>query len=270
MFNFGAGRARLIPPGGGQPVELGVVQSSSVELKVDLKELRGPYRYPIQVADGKGTASGKVNFALFWPQTLAAITAGTLTNGAGPTAVIGEAHTVGATPYHVTLTNASTMVVGSEVVGLIDATGNPVFYSRVAGGSEASSSTAGQAGGAYSIASGVLTFASADTLLNVQVSYLYTPSSDVNTSEVALTQIGLNSSQTFQLTLIGSTDKNGFTNQAQQFIVQFNACLAPSMKFDQKMDDWTYIDLDFQAYCDANGNLGSMYLVNPGGVAIAA
>jgi hypothetical protein len=271
LFNFGAGRARLIPAGGGQPVELGVVQSASVELKVDLKELRGPYRYPIQIADGKGTASGKVNFAQFWPETLAALLGGTQSNGAQHAAV-GETHTVGATPFHVTLANATTLVAGSEVVGVIDATGNPVWYTRVTSGSEASSSVAGQANGAYSIntSTGVLTFASADTLLTVIVSYEYTVTSDINSNTVALQQVGMNTATTFQLTLIGVAAKNGFTNQSQQFLVQFNACLAPSIKFDMKLDDWTYQDLDFQAYIDASGNLGSLYLINPGGVAASA
>src|SRR5271154_971061 len=78
MFGFGAGRARIIPSQGGQPYELGVVQSATLDLKVDLKELRGQYRYPLAVADGKGTASGKVSFMEFWPATLASLLTGTL------------------------------------------------------------------------------------------------------------------------------------------------------------------------------------------------
>lgn len=271
MFNFGAGRARLIPAGGGQPVELGVVQSASVELKVDLKELRGPYRYPIAVADGKGTASGKVNFASFWPETLSSILGGTLTTGAQH-AAIGETAVIGSSAHTVTLANPTTFVAGSEIVAVVDATGDPVYYSRVAAGSEASSSTAGQAQGAYSInnTTGVLSFAAADAGLTVVVSYLYTPATDVNSNTVSIQQVGMNSAATFQLTLIGTAAKNSFTNQAQQFIVRFNACLAPSLKMDFKLDDWTYLDLDFMAFIDAYGNLGEMFLVNPGGISAAA
>lgn len=261
MFNFSAGRARLIPAGG-TPVELGVVQHATVELKVDLKDLRGAYRYPIQVADGKGTASGKIGFAQLWPETLSAIVGGTLSTG-GPTAVIAEAHTAAAETY--TLTNGATMVVGSEIVTVIDATGSPVFYSRV-GASPVSSSTAGQANGTYTITNaGVVTFAVADATVKTFTTYLYTPAAGVNTSAVAMQQVGMNSASTFQLTLIGAAAKNGYTNQAQQFIVQFNACLAPSLKLDFKLDDWTMSDLDFQAFIDASGNLGTMYLINPGG-----
>lgn len=263
MFNFSAGRARLIPAGGGTPVELGVVQSASVELKVDLKELRGPYRYPIAVADGKGTASGKVQFAQLWPETLAAILGGTLAIGA-PMAAVAEQHTIGASVNTATLTNAATMVTGSEIVTVIDATGSPVFYTRTTG-SPASSSVAGAAGGSYTISAGVLTFAAADAGLKISVTYLWTPASGINNSIVSLAQVGMNSASTFQLTLLGTGAKNIYTNQAQQFIVQLNSCLAPSLKMDFKLDDFTMQDLDFSAFIDVNGNLGSIFLINPGG-----
>lgn len=199
---------------------------------------------------------------------MAAITGGTQASGARHAAV-GETGVIpGSTTYTYTLTNASTFLPGSEIVVLVDSTGNPVYYNRVASASEASSGTVGQANGAYSIntSTGVLTFAAGDAGRTIIVSYLYTPAMDVNSATVALKQINMNSALTFQLTLIGVAAKNGFTNQAQQFIVQLNSCLAPSLKMDFKLDDWTYLDLDFEAFIDATGSLGNLYLVNPGGV----
>jgi hypothetical protein len=260
MFNFGAGRARLIPAGGGQPVELGVVQSATVDLKVDLKELRGAYRYPIAVADGRGTASGKVSFMQLWPQTLAAITGGTQTAGAGPTAAIAETGTVLAmSPWTVTLTNAATMVPGSEIV-LVNIGTETVFYNR--GVSPAAATNANPTGGIYSIASGVLTFVTGDASHTVQTTYLYTPGTNTGTTTIAIQQVGMNTALTFSLTLIG-TGKNIYNNAAQQFIVQLNTCLAPSLSLNFKLDDFTDLSLDYQAFIDTNGNLGSFYLVNP-------
>lgn len=265
MYNFSAGRARLIPSGG-TPYELGVIQSATVDLKVELKDLRGPYRYPIQVADGKGTASGKIMFHQIWPLTLAAITGGTNATG-GVQAIVAEAGTI--TANIVTLAQGATMVVGSEIVTVaIGATNpNPVYYTRVTAGTEASATVAGQTGGKYSISgTGVMTFvATTDNTFKTQTTYLYTPAAGTNNASVALSQVGLNSGSTFQLTLLGNAAKNGFTNQAQQFIIQFNACIAPSLKIDLKLDDWTGLDLDFQAFIDVNGNLGTMYMVNSGG-----
>jgi hypothetical protein len=263
MFNFGAGRARLIPAGGGLPQELGVVQSASVDLKVDLKELRGPYRFPIAVADGKGTASGKVSFMQLWPSSLGAILGGTVNSATGPTAAIGESHTIPATSaYTFTLTNGSVLVAGSEIV-VVTENSNQVFYTRVTAGMEAAATAANPTGGKYSITgAGVLTFAAGDAGNTAQVTYLYTPASNTATTQVALQQVGMNTASTFQLTLIG-IGKNIYTNAAQQFIVQMNTCLAPSLSFMFKLDDFTQLDLDFQAFLDQNGNLGSFYLVNP-------
>lgn len=267
MFNFGAGRARLIPAGGGTAVELGVVQSASVELKVDLKELRGPYRYPIAVADGKGTASGKVMFMQLWPASLAAILSGTQTTGASQ-AAIAETGTVATTTYLYALANGATYVVGSEIVTVIiggttagsSVGGTPVFYVR--GTTPAAATLTNPTAGVYSIsASGSLTFAAGDVGNTVQVTYLYTPTVATANVSVALSQVGMNTAPTFQLTLIG-VGKNIYTNQAQQFITQFNSCLAPSLKMDFKLDDYTGLDVDYQAFIDATGTLGSFHLVN--------
>ncbi len=266
MFNFGAGRARLIPAGGGQPVELGVVQSASVELKVDLKELRGPYRYPIAVADGKGTADGKVSFMQLWPTVLGTILSGTIATGA-PQASIAEQHSVPATTtYTITLSNGTTMEAGSEIVTVLIPDGSvstPVFYQRVAAGSEASATLVAPTAGAYSIndTTGVLTFVAGDASRVVQVTYLYTPSVSTGNVKISLAQVGMNTAPTFQLTLMG-LGKNVYTNEVQQFITRFNSCLAPSLKMDFKLDDFTGMDLDYQAFIDASGNLGSFFLVN--------
>lgn len=247
-----------------------MVNAASVDLKVDLKELRGAYRYPIAVADGKGTASGTVSFMQFWPATIAAILGGTQSTGTiatVPTAVIDENGVAATNAY--TLVNGATMVPGSEIVSVI-INGSPTFYARVAS-APASALTVGVAGGTYSITgAGVLTFAVADATVAVRVSYLYynqtahsgaTPGFADNMS-VSLRQIGMNTASTFQLTLIG-IGKNIFNNATQQFILQLNACLAPSLKINFKLDDFTDLALDFWAFIDATGALGNMYLINP-------
>jgi hypothetical protein len=281
MFNFSAGRARILPPPiAGVPqsyLELGVVQSASLELKVDLKELRGAYRFPIAVADAKGTASGKVTFAQLWPATLSAILSGTLSTTAAaaeavPVAVINEQQPL--VTSTATLTHGATMVVGSEVVTVVDATGDAVFYSRVTA-TPVASITAGKTLGSYTITTGgLITLATGDTATSVLVSYQYLPAagtaplptgSPQNNASISLKQIGVNSAPTFQLMLIGTGARNIYNSSAQQFVVQLNACLAPSMKMDFKLDDFSMVDLDFQAFTDVQGNLGNIYMINNGG-----
>jgi hypothetical protein len=274
MFGFGAGRARIIPSGG-TPYELGVVQSASAEFKVDLKELRGPYRYPIAVADGKGTASGKVSFANLWPPTLseilaaAAPTASPASTSVGQ-AVINESGLIATHAYQLQqstgLAGASPFIVGSEIV-VVTVAGSPYYYTRVTAGGEAAASATAPLAGKYSItttgsAAPILQFITADNGNTVSVTYLFTPTTTNANAIVSLGQLGMNTAPTFQLTLIG-TGKNYYSNAAQQFIIVFNAVLAPSLKFDFKLDDFTMLDLDYQAFIDANGNLGSLYFVSP-------
>jgi hypothetical protein len=263
MFGFGAGRARIVPSGG-TPYELGVVQSASVEFKVDLKELRGPYRYPQAVADGKGTCSGKVAFANLWPPTLSEILAGSAPTGQGGYyAAVNETHTIGpqsSTYGTTTLTNGSTFVSNSEVV-IVTVAGVPYFYTRVLLNIATAQATAvNPLAGAYVITNaGVMTFALADVGNVTTVTYLYTPASNASSS-FTMSQLGLNTAPTFQLTLIG-IGKNVYSNAAQQYIIVLNSVLAPSLKLDFKLDDFTMIDLDFSAFVDQTGNLGTFYFV---------
>jgi len=196
-----------------------------------------------------------------WPAALASLLGGTATNGA-PVAIPAEQGTAAANTY--TLAQGATFVVGSEIVS-VNIGGSPVFYSRVAT-APASATTAGQANGTYSIsAAGAITLAAADATAKLTVSYFYTPASGVNNTQISLAQVGMNSAPTFQLTLFSTAAKNQYTSQAQQFAIQFNTCLAPSLKGDFKLDDFTLLDLDYMAFIDAFGNLGNIFLINPGG-----
>lgn len=239
-----------------------------------MKELRGAWRYPVAVADGKGTCSGKITFAQIWPETIAAITSGTQTEGAisgtwpdntgGITVAISEVGTVpGSTSYTVTLANASTMVTGTEIVSVSIPSYGPVFYTRVASG-PVSATSSNPTGGTYTISAGVLTFASGDASRTVHTTYFYSTTGGSADAQIGvqLAQVGLNTALTFSLMLIG-TGRNLYNNGTQDFICQLNACLAPSLKFDFKLDDFTMLDLDFDAFVDINGNLATFYMVSP-------
>lgn len=280
MYNFGAGRAIVYPAGGGSGIELGTVQNASLELKVEMKELRGAWRYPIAVADGKGTASGKVTFAQLWPETIAAILSGTTTSGqaqgtwpdntGGITAAIAESSTIPAsTPYTVVLANGGTtngFVAGSEVVSVVIPGYGPVYYVR--GGTPTSATAASPISGVYSIAtvagSTTLTFAVGDEGRTVKTTYLFS-SSGANAGDqigVQIAQVGMNTALTFTMMLMG-IGRNLYNNSTQQFLVQLNSCLAPSMKIDYKLDDWTMMDVDFSAFVDMSGNLATFYMLGP-------
>lgn len=249
-----------------------------------MKELRGAFRFPIAVADGKGTASGKITFAQIWPGALAAITAGTQTSGSyagtypdgtgGIQATIAESGTIAATsPYIYVLANGGTgtggngFVTGFEIVSVVISGYGPVFYTRVAS-SPTSASANNPTGGTYTIASTAttttLTFAVGDAGRNLKVTYLWSSQGTNAPAQVGVTiaQVGLNTALTFALTLIG-TGRNLYNNATQDFIVQLDACLAPSLKMDFKLDDFTMLDVDFDAFIDLNGNLATFFMLSP-------
>lgn len=291
MYNFGAGRAIVYPAGGGSGLELGTVQNASLELKVEMKELRGAWRFPVAVADGKGTASGKVTFANIWPQTIAAVTGGSVSSGGasgtwpsldagGVTAAIAETGYVSAsTPFEYVLANGGTtsgFQIGSEIVSVIIPSYGPVYYIRGAAGSEVSATAsgppaagvAGPTGGVYSIANAAtstLTFAAGDAGRTVKITYLFSATTATTGSDqvaVQLAQVGMNTALTFTMLLMG-IGRNIYNNSTQNFIIQLQACLAPSLKLDFKLDDWTMMDVDFSAFVDLNGNLATFFLLSP-------
>ena len=87
QFQFGAGEFFGVPLtdysgaaiSNPTPVRLGAIQSMSLDVNADLKELHGQYQYALDAARGKGKIGGKVEFAqingracnsLFFGQTL--------------------------------------------------------------------------------------------------------------------------------------------------------------------------------------------------------
>lgn len=146
------------------PVRLGAIQSMSLDVSADLKELHGQYQYAIDAARGKGKVGGKIEFAQINGRALNSLFFGqTLTSGTQNAAVADVTGTaIPGTPFTITPT-----VPGSgtwlEDLGVILADNTPL--TRVA-----SSPATGQ----YSVSAGVYTFAAADTATVVYISYRYT------------------------------------------------------------------------------------------------
>lgn len=62
------------------PVVCGVLQDVSVEINMQMKELRGAFQFPLDVAKGPGTVQGKARFASLGVGTIATILNATPTN----------------------------------------------------------------------------------------------------------------------------------------------------------------------------------------------
>lgn len=243
-FQFGVGTLFGTPNAGNTaanptPTKFGTLQDVSIEFAFDQKELFGQNQFPDDVARGKGKITGKAKFArlngkmlndLFFGQTLS--TGGTL-------AVLGEAHTIPATPFQVTIAPPNSGTFDSILEVYYNSTGIPLVQ-------VASGPTQGQ----YSITGAQITFAAADTGVAVNVSYEYTVSSIGNT--IAITNQLMGFAPRFRIDLTNNYNAN-------QDNLRLFACVATKLSRPSKNDDYIIEEFDFAAYADGSGKVVNFY-----------
>lgn len=237
MANFAFGAGSLyginIIAGVPTPVKFGTLQEVSIETSFNEKQLYGGYQFPVAIARGTGKVSGKAKFAQINGAIFNELFFGsTMTTGQVNT-VTGEASTIPATPYTITVVNSATF--GTDLGVLYSLTGLPL--TKVA-----SAPTTGQ----YSITAGVYTFAAADTLLGVSISYTYTVAASGKKMVVSNQLLGT----TPFFSCYFSTVYNG---KAVNF--QLPLCTSAKLGFATKLEDFVVPELDFAAFADASGQV---------------
>lgn len=233
IYSFGSGvlLGRRSDVANSTPINFGLVQEVSIETTFNIKELYGQYQFPVAIARGTGKVSGKAKVAqisglafnnLFFGQTQAS---------GQVTLAYNEAGTIPGTPYQITVANAATFESDFGVLNPL--TGVP--YTKVASGP-----TTGQ----YSVdeATGVYTFAAADTTLGVQISYSY-GISGTGIKFVLSNQL-LGTTPTFQAQFREVFD-------GKTVSVSFNKCTSGKLAFATKLEDFTMPDFEFSAFADA-------------------
>jgi hypothetical protein len=220
------------------PSQFGVLQDVQIDFSATLKELMGQNQFAVAVARSTMKVTGKIKSAkivasvynnLFFGQTSAT---GSLLQ------VVNEAGSIPTTPYQITVVNAATFVTDLGVINAV--TG--IALTKVA---------SAPATGQYSVnaATGVYTFAAADTTLAMLLSYTYTASSGATKITIANQLQG--AAPTFQMNLAET-----YNSKVLNF--QLNSCVANKLSFPLKNSDWTINDIEFQAFADAAGNIGYM------------
>src|SRR5262249_30641195 len=144
------------------PYKFGILQDATIDFKGDLKKLFGTKQFPVAKARGKIDVSCKAKIATLDPGMLNQLYFGQ-TAAAGLTTIVeDEAGTIPATPFQITVTNHSTFV---HDYGVIDtATGKQLTRISADG-------TGTPVTGQYNVAeaTGIYTFAAADTTLAVKI-----------------------------------------------------------------------------------------------------
>jgi hypothetical protein len=235
QFIFGAGSLwGTSTATGSTPIQFGALQEASFDFSATTKELFGGSQFALAVRRGtikvtgkakNGTVNGAMFNSLFFGQ-----------NGSVGQVLVanGETASIPATPYAITVSNASKF---SEDLGVkYSLTGLPL--TRVA-----SAPTTGQ----YSVSNvGVYTFAAADTLLSVAISYSYTSTTGGTTT--AITNQRLGTTPIFSMTF------NAIDN-GKQVTYTFPKCTASKLSFGTKLEDFVIPEFDFHVFADDSGQV---------------
>jgi hypothetical protein len=241
MLAFGSGNFYGISSAANStPRKFATLQDVQFDLQFTTKQLYGQNQVALDIRRGQAKFTGKAKFAqisgamlndLFFSQTAAT---GLLLSA------VGEAGTVSATPFTVTVANAATFDTDLGVV--YAATGAPL--TRVA---------SAPAQGQYSVASGVYTFNAADTGAAVLIDYLYTAAA--GGTKVALSNQTMGTTPTFMG--IFSTTASG-----KNVTLKLNLCTSSKLSLQTKIEDYTIPELDFEVMADASNNIGTLSVAN--------
>lgn len=242
QYNFGVGTiiGTRTDIANAQPAFFGVAQDFEVGFDRSIKELLGQYQFPVAIAAGQFKITGKCKFARIQMSTInnlfigETVTAGTQTIMPAQ----GEAHTPGGTTQQVT--NHATFVADLGVA--YASTG--VLLQPVASGP-----TTGQ----YSVvpSTGTYTFAVADEV-PLLFYYSYTVSTGQST---AITNELMGIQPNFSINMQQQFSQFGVT---KTLFLTLNACVSSKLSLPFKNQDFTVMEMDFQAFADASNNVGTI------------
>jgi hypothetical protein len=251
MFQFGSGTLFGVPVGGNTaanptPTKFGTLQDVSLDISGDVKQLYGQKQFPEAVARGKCKITGKAKFAYINGKQLNDIFFGQ-TMGVGMKQIsLDEAATIPTTPFQVTVANAANFV--NDVRG-----DQGVRYTTGAkAGQPLAKVASSPAAGQYSVntATGVYTFAAADTGSAVIISYLFTVAA--SGTQLNITNQLMGFAPTVQVLL--SEIYNG-----NQFSVLLYNTMASKLNFATKQEDFIVPELDFEAFANSAGQVIDIY-----------
>lgn len=231
------------------PTQVGVLQDCSVNYDATIRELRGQLLFPDDIAIGERKITASAKHGRIFGAIFSDVVFGTTASTGAITVAQGEAGTIpSVSTYTITVANAANYVLDLGVFmvtpGSTSTIGAGVKFSRVT-----SPSTSGQ----YSVnqATGVYTFASADAGAAVKINYSYNLTTGLKSSLINDFQ-GV--TPTFKATFY--TKRSGINTNALTWTL--NACVCSKLTLPSRMGDYEISQLDFEAFADSSGNIGTI------------
>ena len=251
MINFGSGKLIAVPTNLSDgtaiavptPVILGTLQDVSLDISVDLKTLYGSKRYPMAVGQGKGKVELKAKHAEIDGGVLGSLFFGKAATAGIKAAVFDFAASVPGTPFAVTIAPPSSGTFVADLGVFNASTG--VQLTRVDVGA---TPTTGQ----YKCSTvGVYTFASADTLKAMRISYEYSAASGGSVWSISNDEMGY--TPAFSILLQNSYD-------GKSLVCKLNKAVSGKLSVPLKADDFAIYDFSAEAFANAAGSLGYICL----------
>lgn len=252
MINFGSGKLIAVPTNladgtaiaNPTPVILGTMQDVSLDLSTEIKTLYGSKRYPIAVGQGKGKTEIKAKYAEIDGGIMGSLFFGKASTAGIKAAVFDFAATIPGTPFAVTIAPPSSGTFVADLGVMFSVSG--VQLTRV---DAAATPTTGQ----YKVvvATGVYTFAAADTALAVKISYEYSAAAGGQVWTMTNETMGYTPSFTLLL-------QNGY--DGKNMVCKLNRCVSGKLSVPLKSDDFAIYDFEAEAFADTAGNLGYICL----------
>lgn len=244
QYNFGTGTliAKRTDVINRPPMFFGTLQDLTIDFDQKLEALYGQNKVAVALGDGALSIKGKAKFARIQQTMVTNLLLGT-SQVAGSLQMVqaGEGGTIPTTPFQITVANAASTPLADYGV-FYQATG--VQLTPVASGP-----TTGQY--VFNPATGVYTFAAADTGLAVWLYYTYSASTGIKTT-VANSQLIMGTSPTFEVYFKSSTPYFGV---AKDITIRLNACKSSKLSLGFNNQKFLIPDFDFECMEDASGNI---------------
>lgn len=224
------------------PLVVGVLQDVSLDISMTTKELRGAFQFPVDIARGSASISGKAKSGQLGSQTIAAIVGASAVAGAK----IGTIN-LSRTPTANALTLAAADMGGTgytffESISVVKQSDGSLM-TRMADATLQATLTAGQ----YTVSTaGVYSFSTTDA--NPPVYLTFTSQHATTGKTVGLVNALMGAGVTFKLDL-----HNNF--RSKNYGWRLPAVTIPKLSFAPKQDDYTTVDMEFSAFADSAGKV---------------
>lgn len=240
LFGIGALWGQRNDIAGIGPDQFAVLQDNSIDFQYEVKELYSQLGFPIDIARGKGKITGKAKMARVFAALYADIFFGASVATGEDNVAENESHTLASSTL--TVANASSFVADLGVY--YAATGNLRFTFVTGAPSVAGQYTTG--------VNGTYTFYTGDVGAVIAVSYVYT---DASGKTITITNQFMGYTPTFIGTFYQQKNTQGSSGQ---LTLRLNECVSSHLTFPSRLDDYAMPDLDFQAFANGSGLIGTL------------